>query len=117
MAKKSLFRQLFWSTTLWYVYQGRTFEQAKFPAYNHYLVNFKLKVSHSIGYFDNMTLIDKVRMKSSNVEIIIKKIFHFFSCLDCNDDKESRTYFGSSVFGTGSCVLDHRHGNAWLVCV
>lgn len=48
----------------------QTFEQAKFPAYNHYLVNFKLKVSHSIGYFDNMTLIDKVRMKSSNIEII-----------------------------------------------
>lgn len=70
ISKKSLFRQLFWSTTLWYVYQGRTFEQAKFPAYIHYLVNFKLKVSHSIGYFDNMTLIDKVRMKSSNVEII-----------------------------------------------
>lgn len=74
MAKISLFRQLFWSTTLWYVYQGRTCEQAKFPAYNHYLVHFKLKVSHSIGYFDNMTLsydmIDKVRMKSSNVEII-----------------------------------------------
>lgn len=78
MAKKSLFRQLFWSTTLWYVYQGRTFEQAKFPAYNHYLVNFKLKVSHSIGYFDNMTLIDKVRMKSSNVEIIKKKKSFFF---------------------------------------
>lgn len=67
---KNGYRQLFLSTTLWYMYHGRTFEQAKFPAYNHFLVNFELKVSHSIGYFDNMTRIDMVRMKSFFIEII-----------------------------------------------